>query len=495
MPSLTASLTLDATSFNAAAARVTERTKTMGDQMSKVGFSKGAIDSATSAERMAAMRGELIRSGFSPAAAAAALKADEMAKGADKAARSTSALGGAVKMMAGYMSVGFVTSQVSQIAEYADKVGGLSERLGMSAESVQAWDQALKLSNSSIDTAVPFLERLSVAKKKAMEGDKDMIASFAKLGVGISQLQSQNVESLALTIGKAFEGGSPEQLISDLRNVGGKGAGAMIEAFTGGLADMVQRNRNSWAVMSQDAVDSIKTAKDEVEKMKMTLQGLGGALIGIEAKQFNAKLGFYQKLLGAGMGGVEGVLSNTAANIDAGMDKGAGGGIFRALSGGVLGLLTGQTGLWEGIKKGWQGAGDDGKPRPKGKPFVEGEAEPPPKSNFGKMLAEHNEEKAKLERENLADEARQKQQAAIDAQREKEREAADLAKMGQHKLSSRQQMGGFGIGGFAASGMTYGPEQAAQNTRQKMAGHLENIEKLFKQRGKTWDSSSKTVEF
>jgi hypothetical protein len=444
-PTIMAAISMDAAGFNAAVANVTQRTNAMAAQMSKAGFSRAGIDAAVAAEKFSGMRGEMVKMGMSPAAATAALRAQELAEKTDQASKSTSMLGTAMKTAGAMMAVDFLRNQAAEIIDYADKVGGLSQRLGMSAESIQAWDQALKLSNSSIDAAVPFFERLATAKKKALEGDGKTIASFAKFGVGLGDLKDLRLEDIALRIGQAFQGGDPQKLIADLRTLGGKGAGQMVEAFSDGLAQMVEKNRNSWSVMSEDAVNQIKATKDEFDKLKMLAQGIGGAFIGEAAGQLNQKIEFFSRIFGAAKGGLEGMLD---------------------------GVVGGNETILEGIKRGLKG--EDDKPKKSGAKISDDEESSPVKSNFGKLLEAHQKKQAKDEESRTKEAAKEQARGKLDTLKDEIAVTKGAARS--HSASALQSsMGGF-LGNFAAAAA---PETSLLNsqlkTMEKMERHLAKI--------------------
>lgn len=141
--------------------------------------------------------------------------------------------------IAGVASVAFVEQAIEKTVEYADKVGDLSHRLGISTDAVQAWDYALQMNGSSIDAAAGFFEKLSIARGKALAGNGESIKAFKDLGVSVDDLKNKRVEDIARQIAGVFEEGDPQKLIGSLREVGGKGAGEMVAAFRDGLGELV----------------------------------------------------------------------------------------------------------------------------------------------------------------------------------------------------------------------------------------------------------------
>jgi hypothetical protein len=165
-------------------------------------------------------------------------------------------------------SVAAVTAGIKSAMDYADKIGDIASRLGVSSEAAQVWDQALQLNGSSIEAFVPVMERFAQSRQKAIDGDENMISTFARMGVSMDQLKSKVAnEDLFAQVGRMFETGDPQKLIVDFRELGGKGAGAMVAAFRDGMGEMVQANRDSLSVMSSETVASLKTTGDTFKSL------------------------------------------------------------------------------------------------------------------------------------------------------------------------------------------------------------------------------------
>jgi hypothetical protein len=458
---------MDAAQFNAAAQRVTERTRQMAAQMGKAGFSKASVDAAVAAEKFSGMKAEMVKMGMSPAAAQAALKAQQMADGADKAAKSTSALGSAAKMMGAYLTVDFLRNQATQVLEYGGKINDLSARLGISTTAVQEWGYALKQNGGEVEDASRFFEQLAKNRSAALEGSEGKMASFEKLGVSKEMLQTGRLEDIGAQIGKSFEGGADaQQFMAELRDVGGRSAGEMVAMFSQGFGQLSQEARDLGVVMSEPTIASLDTLGDRLDQLKMQFQTtIAPIFVGIGEVAINAV-----KAVSAMLAGWKGFLGGVAEGMK---------------EGGAMGLANPLLLASKGLKGFMEGYGDAVKGDIKEQDVLDKVQEKKKEGFKLKNIETKEDKKERLELERV-----DKKAAA-----EQKDEGQDLLRLGKHQLSQRQQMGGFGIGGFASSGMVYGPEQAAQATRNKMATHLENIEKLFKQRGQSWDSSSTTVEY
>jgi hypothetical protein len=233
----------------------------------------------------------------------------------------------------------------------------------------------------------------------------------------------------------------------------------MVAMFSQGFGQLSQEARDLGVVMSESTIASLDTLGDRLDQLKMQFQTtIAPIFVGIGELAINAV-----KAVSAMLAGWKGFLGGVVEGVK---EDGP-----MALANPLLMASKGFKGFVDGYKDAVKGDLKEGETIDK--------KQERKKETFKLRHLETKEEKKDRKKE----EAEQKD------------ESQDLLRLGKHQLSQRQQMGGFGIGGFASSGMVYGPEQAAQATRNKMATHLENIEKLFKQRGQSWDSSSTTVEY
>jgi hypothetical protein len=451
MPSLTASLTLDATSFNAAVTRVTERTRQMAAQMQKAGFDKNAIDAATKAEKFSAMKAELVKAGMSPAAAAAAMKAQEDA--ADKAAKKTSALGSAFKLMAGYVSINFARNQAAEILNLGGQLTDLSARLGVSTTALQTWQYALKQNGGEIDDAVKFFEKLAVSRREALEGSDEKMASFAKFGVSKEMLQSGRLEDIGAQIGKSFEGGAdPQQFLAELRDVGGRSASELVAMFSQGFGQIAAEAQGMGVVMSEQTVAALDTIGDRLDLLKTQFQTkLAPVFVFIAEQLMNAVNGL--GMLGSGLKGYVSTLVETVVQDPSQLMN-------------PVGLLTksakaGVDAMQAYVQKeeAAQGSATSAKQRSKvfQMRYLETKAD---KQRRSDALKENKDEaKDKL--------------TTLDAEMQLTKGAAKG-----HSVGNLQQMGGF-LGNFAAAAA---PEVALLNSQ---LNELQQIRKLLQKQART----------
>jgi len=164
--------------------------------------------------------------------------------------------------------------------DLAGKLTDLSSKLGVSAEFLQEMSHAAELSGASLDDVSAAMEKLAIARTKALSGDAGMVEAFQKLGVSAADLKSMRIEDIFTKIGGAFENGiNPQPLLGALREVAGKGSTALIPAMADGLAQAAENARRLGLVMQNDVVAALDDAGDRISVMNRTLTAGIGSLI------------------------------------------------------------------------------------------------------------------------------------------------------------------------------------------------------------------------
>lgn len=249
-------------------------------------------------------------------------KAKDEAKAAGKEIASSLGEEVSSKLM-GLASLAAVEESIRRTIEYGEQVSILSQRLGISTDAVQAWDYALKMNGSSIQSATAFFERLASSREKALRGNEDSIRAFKSLGVAMDDLKNGRIEDVAMQIARAFEAGDPQQLIGDLREVGGRAAGEMVAAFRSGLADLVSGAKDEGVVIGESAIDGLREAAEMSKQVWMEfvvviaplVSGLAKMLQGVW-RGLQGGVEFVAGLLHGGVQGATDAMNDLQAKFD-----------------------------------------------------------------------------------------------------------------------------------------------------------------------------------
>lgn len=183
--------------------------------------------------------------------------------------------------LAGIFAVDKLAEFGMRAIETAGKLQDLSTQLGVSAEFLQKMKFAADMGGASLDQVSAALEKITIARGKALGGDQGLVDAFARFNVTAAEIKSAKIEDIFLKIGRAFEGDiNPQNLLTPFRDIAGKGAGALIPAMASGLADAADQANRLGLVMSSQVIESLDETNDRVEIMGKTLESRLGSVIG-----------------------------------------------------------------------------------------------------------------------------------------------------------------------------------------------------------------------
>ena len=210
---------------------------------------------------------------FMELAAKIGLDASSFSAGINKAKSSVASLRSSIgssvgSQVGGMLGVASIIAYAKSTVDLGGKISDTSARLGISAEELQRWTFAATQTGGSAENITSFFEKLAVAKAKALAGDKAAIASFKALGVSMDDLKKKKVADLAVQVGKTMQTGNVEDLLPSLREVGGRGVGALIPAFKSDFENVMA----SAPVMSNEAVAKMDDAGDKIDEAMLRLR-------------------------------------------------------------------------------------------------------------------------------------------------------------------------------------------------------------------------------
>lgn len=207
--------------------------------------------------------------------------------------------------LAGMFAVDKIAEFGMKAIETAGKLNDLSTRLGVSVEFLQEMQFAAEQSGASLEDVAGAVEKISIARMKALAGDQATIENFAKMGISMQQIKELGGEGLFKAFGKSFESGiDPQKLVGPFRELAGRGAGSLIPAMAEGLDQAAEKARNLGLVMSNEVVASLDEFNDRVDTMKKGLEAAVGTIIA----DFGAPLLRQLDALGAGIQGFFGAM-------------------------------------------------------------------------------------------------------------------------------------------------------------------------------------------
>ncbi len=390
-----------------------------------------------------------------------------------------SAFGGLGKSLAGFATVGALTAGIHSVVEYGSKINDLSLRLGISTDAVQQWDFALKQNGSSIDSAVGFFEKLGVNRQKALAGNDEAIASFAKLGVTLDDLKNKRLEDVAAVIAKAFETGDPQKLVSALREVGGRGAGEMITAFRDGLAGALKEA----PLISPEDIAAIDEVGDAWSRIKAQGMATGANILVQIGEVITTAIDYATLALSIGVGALMGAFES--------LSKMSLADVLTPFSAAVKltqGAQEGSDEAYTAVKAQQTQRDLDKKAKDQAKKdrldqaftagSLEEEIDKKAQKEADREAARTAKETDRLAAKEEAADAKADAKAAADAARQLEKDRKEGAAFGKHSVNAEQQLGAF-FGNYASAGAATAPELAALNVQMQSEKHLAKIVKLL----------------
>jgi hypothetical protein len=257
---------------------------------------------------------------------------EKHARGSDRAARSSSALGGAVKMFAGYMTVDFLQRQAREVIQFGSHVSDLADRLGISTTAIQQWDFAAKQNGATIDDVARFFQNLAKRREKALEGNDEAISDFKRFGVTLDDLKNKRFEDIGLQIHRAFKAGDPQKMLSDLQQIGGRGAATLATMFASDMEGLFSQA----TIIPPDTIEKLDEIDDRFAEIAANFKsGLAQAVVflvdavsgAVEIFRTVAAgvIGFVQGSFAEAFksGSIIGALTSIVGVVDAGLEKSA----------------------------------------------------------------------------------------------------------------------------------------------------------------------------
>ena len=214
---------------------------------------------------------------------------------------------GALKgQLAAAFSFGAIAAGINQAVESASKLNDQTAKLGVGTKFFQEWAFGAKQAGSSSEELAGFLEKLAVARTKALGGGASENKAFEQFGISLKDLQSGSLEDIAAKVSKAFEGGNPQEFIASLRVIGGRGAGGLIPAFADGMDDAAKQAQELGLVLSDETIQSLDALGDKFDIIKAQFN-VGFSQIGTWAAKawgdaFNAAEKYFQATIQFGVG-------------------------------------------------------------------------------------------------------------------------------------------------------------------------------------------------
>ena len=157
--------------------------------------------------------------------------------------------------LAATFSVAAVTAATRHVLQYADTIDDISNRIGVSAKTIQEWTYAASQTGTTVDA---FARSFTYLARKFPEKSSDQILDMFN---GIAD--------------SVKNGGLGQNEMSTVVSLLGRGATELIPAFKSGLSGMASEASNLGLVLKDEVVDALAQVGDQIEILKLQFTGLG----------------------------------------------------------------------------------------------------------------------------------------------------------------------------------------------------------------------------
>ena len=185
------------------------------------------------------------------------------------------------KIAAGALSVAVIKKGVDSVISLANEVSAAGDRidkqsqaLGLSRKAFQEWDYILGQNGASIDSLGVSMKTLNSLVLNAGEGSKEAKDAFAKLGLGIHELDGLNMEQQFEAVVRAFQrmpaGAKKSALAVQMFGRNGMELLPLLNQADTSIDELRQRAEELGLIMSDDAVDASVVYGDSLDDLKKT---------------------------------------------------------------------------------------------------------------------------------------------------------------------------------------------------------------------------------
>ena len=181
----------------------------------------------------------------------------------DRMSAGISGLGAQWQKFAGLAVVGFAVGAAKTLGAFASEIRDLSDQTGLSTDMFQRYSFAVSQSGGTQEVFAKGMIAIQQSQQSALTGNEKAIASFATLGITLSDLQKLSPDQLFLAFANAMKisGGSAESFAALAELVGVKVATKLVPSLKMGRDGFLEV-ANSASIASENAINSAEAMGD-----------------------------------------------------------------------------------------------------------------------------------------------------------------------------------------------------------------------------------------
>jgi len=182
------------------------------------------------------------------------------------------------------LSVGAFSSWIKQSIDAADEINDLSVKLGISAQSLQAWGYAAQMSGGSMEVVSSALKKLNLDISDAANGSVSASEKFSSIGVSITDANGKlkSADQVLLEISDRFSATADDANKTAVAvDIFGKSGADMIPTLNAGsdaLLELMNQARQFGLVMSNEAIQNAASFNDSLDMLSEVSRGYSNQL-------------------------------------------------------------------------------------------------------------------------------------------------------------------------------------------------------------------------
>lgn len=196
--------------------------------------------------------------------------------------RSASSLRAVLGGIGAGLSAGALVGFVRSAIDAADNLGKLSQRVGVTVESLSELEYAGKLADVSTQALGDGLRKLNVNLQEAQAGSKELRAAFQAVGIAQNELGRLGADEALARIADAFaraeDGAGKTALAVRLLGRAGSDFIPLLNQGSSGLRSAADEARQFGLVVSSDAARAAETFNDNMTRLGTATQSFAIAL-------------------------------------------------------------------------------------------------------------------------------------------------------------------------------------------------------------------------
>lgn len=175
-----------------------------------------------------------------------------------------------------------VINLANEVAAAGDKIDKQSQALGLSRKAYQEWEYILGQNGASIDSLGVSMKTLNSLVLSAAEGGEEAKTAFAKLGIGIHEIETLSVEDQFEAVVRAFQrmpaGAQKSALAVQMFGRNGMELLPLLNQSETSIDELRARAEELGLIMSDDAVDAAVVYGDSLDDLKRTFDSFKYAI-------------------------------------------------------------------------------------------------------------------------------------------------------------------------------------------------------------------------